>query len=483
MTTEQPAVQPNSQPVSTRTDRLIPLAINLLAVVLVAGLAYAFGSALFEGVTGRVVAVVGIAGVVALVTLAPDVGLIVWMVVAPFSRLFNVSMGRGLPDLGLNRVVALCVLFLLFAQVAAGKRRLVRLTAVEGWGLVFLLAMLLSVSASRLGWIGGIQNAFDYAVLPLLCFFFARNLLNEPRRIEWLAGALAVVVATLGVIAAREQLTNQAVLAPQLYRWSYGLHSVKVTSLFGAPAIMAMTTALPLPYVLVGALRSKELAARLLWFLALAAAGAGLLLTYVRAGWLTAVVGLVLVAFFARRGRAAAPVLLLIALTAGLAFGAGLVDVRAVQERLQADEPISYRLDAIAVGLDIAQQSPVFGYGLDNFSDASVAAGWRPTDRYGLLAVAPHNVFIYILASGGLLALLPFLALLGAIGLRLLRGLRAIQRSQVNENRRDWLIAGLAMLAGYVLIGNTFDALGAQLANMIFFLTLGATFAALEPGR
>jgi O-antigen ligase len=240
---------------------------------------------------------------------------------------------------------------------------------------------------------------------------------------------------------------------------------------------MAMTTALPLPFVLTGLIRSREPAARLLWGLALAAAGAGLLLTYVRAGWLTAVVGLILVLVLARRGRAILPVILLIALLAGLMFAAGLIDVRAMQERLQADQPIDYRMNAINVGLAIAGRSPLLGLGLDNYSDAALAAGWRPTGGQGLPAVAPHNLFIYILTSAGLLALLPFLAMLGSIGLRLLQALRALPAS---SPQRDWVIASLAMLAGYLLIGNTFDALGAQLANMIFFTALGATFAAVD---
>lgn len=480
--TSEPVAAANaaSQPVHSRTDRLIPLAVNLLGIVLVAGLAYYFGSALFEGVTARAVAVVGIVGVVAVVALAPDVGLLLWIVVAPFGRLFNISMGRGLPDMSLNRIVALCVLFLLFAQVATGKRKLARLTAVEGWGLVFLLAMVLSIGASRLGLIGGVQNAFDYAALPLLCFYFGRNLLNKPKRMPWLAVMLAILVAMLGVIAAREQLTNQAVLSPLPFRWHYGQHSVKVTSLFGAPAIMAMTTALPLPYLLTGAMRSKELATRLLWFLALAAAAAGLLLTYVRAGWLTAVVGLAIVALLARRKRAALMVVLLLALLAALVLGAGLIDVRSLQERLQADQPIEYRMNAISVGLEIAKKAPLLGLGLDNYSDAAIAAGWQPTGRFGLLAVAPHNLFVYVLTSAGFLALLPFLAMLGAMGLRLLHGLRSTERNLAKSGQRDWVVAGLAMLIGYVVIGNTFDALGAQLANMVFFLSLGATFAALE---
>jgi O-antigen ligase len=338
-----------------------------------------------------------------------------------------------------------------------------------------LLALTLSIGASRLGWVGGIQNVFDYSALPLLCYFFARNVFRRPRHLHWLAIGLALIVAALGFIAAREQLTNQAVLSPLPYRWEYGQHSVKVTSLFGAPAIMAMTLALPLPFMLVAAMRSRDLAPRLLWFGALALGGTGLLLTYVRAGWLAAAVGLVTVVALSRRLRSAGLVLLLFALLAGLVLGTGLVDVRAIQERLQAERPIEYRMNAITVGLEIARQAPLLRLGLDNYSDAAVASGWRPVGATGALAVAPHNLFIYVLTSGGLLAVGPLLAMYAAIGLRLLSVLRTVR-----DDRRDWAVAALGMLLSLLLIANTFDALGAQLANMLFFLAVGGTFALAE---
>ncbi len=459
--------------------RAISVVVNLFGVVLIAGLAYYLGNALYEGVTAQAVVLVGMAAVLVTLTLMPDVGLLLWMTLAPFGRLFNLSMGRGLPDLSLSRMAAGVLLFLLLAQVAAGKRRLARITAIEGWGLAFLAAMALSIGASRLGWVGGIQNVFDLVATPLLCYFFARNVFRRPAQLGRLAVALAIIAAVLGIIAAREQLTNQAILSPLPYRWEYGRHSVKVTSLFGAPAIMALTLALPLPFILVGALRSRELAPRLLWFMAAAATGAGLLLTYVRAGWLAAAVGLLVVAFVIRRGRSTGLLLLLLLLVLVLIFGAGLVDVRAIQERLQAEQPIAYRIGAISVGLKIAARSPLLGLGLDNFSDSGIAAGWRPVGAAGIPVLAPHNLFIYVLTSGGLVALLPLLGLFAAIGLQLVRGLRVTRRG-CETGQRDWVVAALAMFICYMLMANTFDALGAQFANMLLFLVLGATFAVVE---
>ncbi len=466
---------------SRRSDALISLAVNLLGIVFIAGLAFYFGTALFDGVTAVAVAITGIFAACAVIVLAPDAGLLLWFGLAPFGRLFNLSMGRGLPDLSLTRIAAMVLLLVLLAQVAVGKRRLVRFDAVAGWGLAFLVAMSLSIAGSHFGLAGGIQNVFDLVAVPLLCYFFATNLLRKPQHLVWLGIMLALVAAALGVIAAREQLTNQPVLAPVVYRFQYGLHSVKVTSLFGAPATMALTLALPLPFILVGALHSRELGPRLLWYAAAAATGAGLLLTYVRAGWLAAVLGLVIVALFARTEsggrRGGLALVLLVLLLAGLATASGMINQAAIQERLQSERPIEYRKGAISVALEIAQREPVLGVGFDNFSDAGIAAGWRPLGNAGLPTLAPHNLFLYVLTSGGLVALMPLLGLVAAILLRLVRTLAELDRRAPFSRRRNWTLASLAMFLGYLLMANTFDALGAQYASMLLFLILGATFA------
>jgi O-antigen ligase len=212
-----------------------------------------------------------------------------------------------------------------------------------------------------------------------------------------------------------------------------------------------------------------------MWFIAIGATGAGLLLTYVRAGWLAAIVGLVAVLLLSGRARRIGPLVLLIALLVALAFGSGLLDLRAVQERAESQKPIDYRVEAISVGLRLAASSPLFGLGLDNYSDSALAAGWRPLGATGVPSVAAHNVFIYVLTSGGLLALIPFLAMLSAAALRLLAALKTRDHAD-----RDWAVAGLGMFLGYLLIANTIDALGAQYASMLFFLALGATLAVME---
>lgn len=457
---------------STTIARLV----DVLGVASVVIVALFLGDSILAGSVDHAVALVGLAAVVVMAAVVPQAGMLMWLVLAPFWRLFSLEMGRGIPDLSISRVMALVLISLLVAQVAAGRRRLLRLTAVEGWGLAFLAAMTLSISASRLGWASGIQNVFDTVALPILGFFFARNLLHQHHHLNWMTIALAIIGAVLGFIAAREQLTHQSVLSPVTWRAAYGQFSVKVTSLFGAPAIMAMTLAIPLPLVFLSAARSSRPGAKLAWMGSLGLIIVGLLFTYVRAGWLAAGVGVLTVAILSRKARPLGGALLVVALLVGLGATAGsLLDTRAVEERLASTKPIVYRLEAVRVGLNVAAGSPVFGIGLDNYSEAAIATGWRPVGARGLPVVAAHNMFIYVLTSGGLLALMPLLLSLAAIALRSLRVWR-----KGSEDDRDWAAVSLGVLVAYVLMANTFDALGAQLANLLFFVVQGAIFGATE---
>lgn len=474
MNIDRTAVSSPQLPAPAGAGRLRAGIVNLAGLIGAGGVAAWLGNAMAAGRSATAVTWVGLASVFTAIAAEPGFGLLLWLLLAPFGQLFRLSLGRGIPDLGLNRLAAAFVLFLLVIQVATGRRRLLRLTAVEGAAVLFVLAMLLAVHNSHLGWAGGLQNVFDFAVLPLLMYYFARNLLGKPHRLQWVPVAVAVIGLALGFIAVREQLTHQPILSPTIYQWSYGRYSIRITSLFGAPAIMSLSLALTLPAIWVGAARSRTAAARVMWSVALAVAAAGVLLTYVRAGWLAAVIGLAVVIAFSRPARRFALLILPVVLVVALLLGGGLIDSRAIQERLESEGPITYRLEALQVGLQIARSEPIFGVGLDNYAAAAVAAGWAPRGSSGQLAVAPHNLFIYVLTSAGLLGLLPLLAILG------LAAWRAFTLWRLGSRRpdidRDLLAVVLAMLASYAAFAFTFDSLGAQFANLLLFAVVGAVF-------
>lgn len=454
-------------------NRLLPAGVNVVGAGAAVGIAAVLAAAFMSSQLHLASVALGFIALLLLLAAAPSWGLLIWVLLAPFYRFFVLDMGAGLPNLGLHRVVALSLLLLLIAQRAAGQRKLARLTAIEGLGGLFVLGLLLSVPASHLGIVGGVQNVFDYWILPVLWFYFARNLLGSKQWLGRLAMVIAIAGAVMGLIAAREQLTHLTVLSPIPYQFAYGRYTIKINSLFGSPAVMSMTLAMTVPAAFLGAIRSRTLGSRIAWSVALVAIFAGLLLTYVRGGWLAAILCLIVPILLSRRAQRyilyLTPVILLLAVLATY----GTVDTGSIEERLQSQKSIDYRVEAIEVGLQIAARSAVFGIGLDNFSEAALASGLRHLSVLGIPISSSHNMFIYILTSAGLVGLLPLLALLGLMGWRALRLLRT-------RGDPDWPAGILGLLLGYVGVGLTFDAESAQLACIYLFMLTGAVFGAYE---
>jgi O-antigen ligase len=432
--------------------------------------AYWLSGEIVAGESARPVAFLGLGTVLAVIALHPAAGMLLWIVLAPFGALFNLSMGHGLPDLSINRLAALFTLMVLLAQVAAGRRKLLAPRSWEWFGLALLAALLFSVPSSWLGPAGALQGVFDRIAVPLLVGYLARSLFRSPR--DWVAmlAALALVGAAMGLIAAREQLTNQPFLSPTIYRWQYGASSIKVTSLFGAPAIMSLTLAMVFPAIVTGLARSRG-AATTGWLLALAAGGAGLFFTYVRAGWLAALAAVAVLALLSGRSRRLALLVVPVVGVVALLFGLGLLAAPAAEERLASEAPIEYRRQALQTGLVLLKRSPVRGLGFDNYGEAAIAAGWAPRNTMGLPNVAPHNLLVYVATSAGLLALIPLVGMYAAIVLWAFGWWRGLHRAGGAGREIPALV--LATTTALLVFAMTFDSILALVANMIFFLVVG----------
>ena len=470
--------------------------VNIFGLLIALGVAAWLADRLTAGQEFKALATVVLVAVMVAIVARPRFGFLLWLAIAPFSSIFVWKMGSGLPDLGLHRLAALVTLFVLVAQAATGQRRFARLTGVDVAAALFIIGMALSVPASRLGIVGGAQYLFDFIVIPLLVYFFARELLRGPRGIQQAAVVLALVGALLGLFAVREQLTNQPFLSPIPFRWTYGPDIWKLTSFFGAPATLSLTLVMTVPLVLVAATRPGLAASRLLWGAALIMALAGIWQAYVRAGWLSAAAAIAIVILLSPTARRYSPRLILAALVLIAILGSrfipqtlngsgGFVNSNALRSRLWSEGPIDYRRDALRVGLEIAGKSPIWGLGLDNFGQGAANTSWAFSQsievRIGTWDVAPHNNYIYLLTSAGLVGLLSYLALLAAIGWRGFRGWRHAGRSPGGD-QGPWA-ALLATLIAYAIFSYTFDVINAQLASMLLFLVVGAVLAPREAAR
>jgi hypothetical protein len=467
--------------------RLWRIAVTLIAPLIVLGSGVLLGKVLLTPEWARAVSVVGLGAVVFATLMHPAAGMLLWLVLAPFAGFLylRLELGRGIPNLDVTRLTAMLLLVQIVGGVIGRPRRdPIRLTWVEAMMAAYALAMVLSLANSPIGWVGGVQTIFDFIVAPFLMYYFARNWLRDPRWIGPAVGAVALVSALLAAIAVREQLTGLAVFSPFSYSLVYEGRIRKVMSVFGSPAAMGMGLAVAVPFLLYGVRRASNWFGRGALGLALVTVLAGVFLTYVRAGWLGAVLGIILVLIASpSMRRAILPLAPFIAAAALVFLTLAAINPQTVQGRLTSEEPLTYRFDAWRLALQIFRTSPLLGVGYGNYGLVAVRQfGWNPYSSDALVYPSPHNSYLDVLTQGGLLAFLPFVAVFGFLLLRsfsLWRDAAASGRATVGE----FGAILLATLVSYLAMIGTFDAINSQYANIVLFFIVGILVAQMEDGN
>lgn len=489
-----------------------PRLSSLLAGVLALGLGMALGLALLAsrqmlpGLAALPASLIGKAGelllpltgmglLLALGLTNPLAALLLWLVLAPYSAHIplDISLGSGIPDLSLTRLMTAALPLLLLALTVAGRQRLRPLVWSDLVYVLFIAAMLLAAPQSRWGAPLAFQAIFDAYLVPFVGLHLARQLVRNERDLGWVMAALLAVGFGLALLIVREQLTGEILLSSKTQAAAYTRSLRKVLSLMGNAAPMGVTTALTLPLgllALVWAWSRAEFAGRFRAALAPLLAlvngfiGLGVFLSYNRASWLAALLAvLVPVLLRPRARRLLLPVLLVAALLVAI-FWQSVVASPAVSERLLQDNSLDYRTTAIALGLDMVRRQPLFGLGYGNFGfEALETYGWNPHDTFNSFA-ASHNAYLFVAVSGGLAALLPYVAWFGLVAWggvkRYRQGRRGGEPEAAVEMRRDVLAAGMALFLAYVLATATFDNAQAFYMNLVFFVALGAVWGATE---
>ncbi len=470
-------------PVRVR-DRFWRLALGVLAAATAIGCGVLLGRVLLSAEWTPAVSVVGLGAVAVAALLHPGAGMWLWLVLAPFANALylQIELGRSIPNLDVTRLAIMLLLVQIIGGMTARPRRDPQpLTLVEGAMAAFAGAMVLSLASSPLGWIGGVQTIFGFVVAPFLAYYFARNWLRSQRWLMAAAGAVALVSTLLAGMAVREQLTGLATFSPVSYGITYEGHIRKVLSVFGSPTAMGAGLALAIPFLLYGAHRASSLWSRAAIGLALVTALSGVFFSYVRAGWLGAVLGiaLVLVASPAMR-RALLPLVPLIAAAALAFLMLAIINPQTVEGRLTSEESLTYRLDAWRLAWQIFRLSPLLGVGYGNYGLIAVRQfSWNPFSTDVAVYPSPHNSYLDVLTQGGLLAFVPFVTVFVLVLWRS----RVLWRKAAARDREaaEELIATLlATVVSYLVMVGTFDALNLQYANIVFFLIVGALVGRLE---
>ena len=248
----------NSRPASSPALLyLLTTAALLVAVVLAVGFGWLAVAEPGLARQATAILVIGFNGV--LVFVAPLAGFLLWLVLSLFAPFlpFDINMPAGVPDLSFTRVVAGFMVLYLLAQFARGQRRLAPITAIDVAIPLFMVLLLGAAARSANGVVWATQSVFDSYFVPLLAYFFARQLIQEQRSYRALSSTLLFVGAIIAVSAIVEQLTGFSPFRGASASLIYSADVRKVAALLGNPAYIAVTIAMVLPPVPAGAAASS----------------------------------------------------------------------------------------------------------------------------------------------------------------------------------------------------------------------------------
>ncbi|MBI4319129.1 MAG: O-antigen ligase family protein [Chloroflexi bacterium] len=474
----------NSPVLTGRTSdtALLTRAIWLLLPLLAAG-----GMGL---VLGTVIAMdygtlaVGMAEVLIYLLIAflnPLAGLLFWIVTSPFSRhiFVDLDLGQSVPDLNLSRLVPSILLVLVFAQAAARRRTLVWHKALDVLVLLAIIGIGQSV-ANSIGRSTAAMLFFDAYVVPFLAYFLAKNLVSEKTSIDRLVLSTMIVGLYVAALAINEAFTGVVLFDPGGdYPRMYSRNVRRLVSLLGHPAVSGAVLDLVIPLCLYALLTARSATGKALYGLAVATMCVAVFLTFNRASYFGLVFVFIAMALFSSPLRKALIVLILVL---GSLIGSqwnSIVASDVIRERLFWENPVEARVVLYPTSMNMFKQYPLLGIGFDNFRFFVpyyiVGLGDIPAEA-GVGAPNPHNSFLYVLTSAGLLGVLPYAAIfltIAAYSIRLLTAAKLV------SSRRTLASSLLAVLGAYVITSSSQDVVYAITVSLVFFTIVGYILAYL----
>jgi O-antigen ligase len=393
---------------------------------------------------------------------------LLWIVIGPYfgQAGLHISLGRGIPDLSLSRIILALLVGILMAQIATGRRRMAPITRTDFWVMLSLFGVGSSIAtavlkSASLAWF------FESFLMPVAVYFIARNLIVDERKLAGAQRALIAVGVTMALVVLQEQLMG--------YTWfpapgstgstSYGRHLRRATALLGNPAFIGVTLAMVLPFAWRAMVEQPRPSMRRLMLVFIGLMYVGLFVTYNRASWAGGVAGLLVMFLFYPRVRKSVLFLAPLIAVPVVVYWAQITSSYAISERLVAVNPINYRVETYTMAWSFIQRNPLLGIGFGNM--------WLIS---GL--GTPHNSFLWMLLSAGVAGFVPYLGgfvFMGWDSLQLY-----IKAPRVAGLDRGLLAAFWASLAAYGAQLMALDMLYGIYPNIVFYFIAGAVLGYQE---
>jgi len=439
------------------------------------GLGYVMARIIISPDWTWVVTVSGVGTYLLTIAVNPLLGLLTWIVTAPFSRFYylDIKLGHGIPDLTLTRICAGFMMALLAAQLAASRRRFLRITKVDVFILLFCAAMSFSLPMAAKGPKAAITLLADGYLIPFLIYFFARSLIVDRKGQRAALTGLFIIGAYLAVIAIREQITGEILFWFRDSSWYYQGGVRKLSGLLGNPAYFGTIFSMIIPFTIRAVLRTRNPSKKVLGLVLLGAQLLALFYTYNRGSWAGFIVGmLILLALYPRFRKLAIPIILAVALLVVLNWDS-VTSSPIYKDRALNWRSVEYRLQVYTVLNRLIRGNLLFGLGMGNYEKVylrEVKGIYSATPS--VIPIAPHNSFLYMLFAGGLTAMIPFTLLFLSFAYDQWIAWRRSTRRLVNIDP-GFIACCLSAYGAYLVQSGVIDMITASYVNMIFFFIMG----------
>ncbi|MGB9593225.1 MAG: O-antigen ligase family protein [Anaerolineae bacterium] len=444
-------------------------------VAMALALGYTLGVLLVSPQYTAVVTYVGVAFCLGAVLVDPKIGMLLWIIIAPYARFIplDIQLGHGIPDLKLSRLVTLVLLALFAAQVAVGRRKVSRVVWSDIFMALFAVFTLISYSGAPMSTNKALQNYWDIYLVPIMAYFLARQFFSTERDVKRIAITLSIVGVYLAILATHEQTTGIILFYPEDRSVIYSTHVRRVVNLLGNPAFTTICIAMAAPFAARGMIESKTRGRRLVWLGTLFVLAVGSFMCYNRAGWAAFIAALlVMLPFYPRFRKVFLPVFLAAVVLLGITWGV-VSAVPAIRERLQAEGPIIWRMQVLDTAWKMIRAHPFTGVGQGNFAALYTlyarGAAYQYADPNARVLMSPHNSFVYILVHGGLITLLPYLGFLLSAFWVTLRFYRRIAEARA----RSLIVATWGAFVAYLLPGMAGDIVIFSFGAVLFYALVG----------
>ena len=290
-----------------------------------------------------------------------------WLFTMSGFRAYAMIYMPALPDLSLERVLALWIL-VIFALRLIMKRDEIRgpftVDILLGLHLLYILA--------NVTYIGNKVYTHEWAissVSPFIGYFIGKNMMTRDKDVRFLFAVFFVFLVYYYVQSIAQKFELNFLIWPKaiLDRYEGSWPLGRSRGPFLHPPLFGQVMAMLLPVQFYFFYRIRMRLARFLILVSIVLSGLGLLYTYTRAPWLAAIIGVVVLGIMRQRYRQ-----LLAAFGVALALAGFLGLLQAansdlLQHRLANTTTIGNRLAALSAALRMWRDNPLFGIGWFNW--------------------------------------------------------------------------------------------------------------------